>query len=104
MGLAARAVSRLAPLPRLLGWAGHINEAGLAGGLVVHVIAGTAQSAGQLYNSSRDGSALIVTAGLLDNEMQDDNLLLGPRPGFDQKDVNPAHAPALCRRIQQPRP
>ena len=54
----------------------------------VHVIAGTAQSAGQLYNSSRDGSALIVTAGLLDNEMQDDNLLLGPRPGFDQKDVN----------------
>ena len=54
----------------------------------VHVIAGTAQSAGQLYNSSRDGSALIVTAGLLDNEMQDDNLLLAPRPGFDQKDVN----------------
>ncbi len=54
----------------------------------VHVIAGTAQSAGQLYNSSRDGSALIVTAGLLDNEMQDDNLLLAARPGFDQKDVN----------------
>lgn len=54
----------------------------------VHVIAGTAQSAGQLYNSSRDGSALVVTAGLIDNERGDDNLVLAPRPGFDQKDVN----------------
>jgi benzoylformate decarboxylase len=53
----------------------------------VHVIAGTAQSAGQLYNSSRDGSALVVTAGLLDNERGDDNMLLAPRPGFDQKEV-----------------
>ena len=54
----------------------------------VHVIAGTAQSAGQLYNSSRDGSALVVTAGLLDNERGDDEVMLAPRPGFDQKDVN----------------
>ena len=54
----------------------------------VLVIAGTAQSAGQLYNSSRDGSALVVTAGLLDNERADDELMLAPRPGFDQKDVN----------------
>ncbi len=54
----------------------------------VHVIAGTAQSAGQMYNSSRDGSALVVTAGLLDNEMGDDDVLLGARPGFDQKEVN----------------
>lgn len=54
----------------------------------VHVIAGTAQSAGQLYNASRDGSALVVTAGLLDNEQIDDELLLAPRPGFDQKEVN----------------
>ena len=30
----------------------------------VHAIAGTAQMAGQLYNASRDGSALVVTAGL----------------------------------------
>ena len=30
----------------------------------VHVIAGTAQMAGQLYNASRDGSALVITAGL----------------------------------------
>ena len=54
----------------------------------VHVIAGTAQAAGQMYNSSRDGSSLIVTAGLLENERGDDNVLLGPRPGFDQKEVN----------------
>ena len=53
----------------------------------VHVVAGTAQSAGQLYNSSRDGSSLVVTAGLLDNEEGDDNLRLAPRPGFDQKDI-----------------
>jgi benzoylformate decarboxylase len=54
----------------------------------VHVIAGTAQAAGQMYNASRDGSSLVVTAGLLENEMGDDNVLLGPRPGFDQKEVN----------------
>jgi thiamine pyrophosphate-dependent acetolactate synthase large subunit-like protein len=54
----------------------------------VHVIAGTAQAAGQMYNASRDGSALVVTAGLLDNEVFHDDLILGPRPGYNQKDVN----------------
>jgi benzoylformate decarboxylase len=54
----------------------------------VHVIAGTAQAAGQLYNSSRDHSALVVTAGLLDNEAHSDELLLAPRPGYNQKDIN----------------
>ena len=54
----------------------------------VHVIAGTAQAAGQMYNASRDGSAIIVTAGLLDNERGDDDILLGARPGFDQKEIN----------------
>ncbi|MFC1574474.1 thiamine pyrophosphate-binding protein [Gemmatimonadota bacterium] len=54
----------------------------------VHVIAGTAQAAGQMYNASRDGSAIVLTAGLLDNELGDDDVLLGPRPGFDQKEVN----------------
>jgi benzoylformate decarboxylase len=53
----------------------------------VHVIAGTAQAAGQLYNASRDGSALVITAALLDNEAHSDELLLGPRPGFNQKDI-----------------
>lgn len=53
----------------------------------VHVIAGTAQMAGQLYNASRDGSALVITAGLLDNEVWSDEAGLAPRPGFDQKEV-----------------
>jgi benzoylformate decarboxylase len=53
----------------------------------VHVIAGTAQMAGQLYNASRDGSALVITAGLNDNELWSDEVGLGPRPGYDQKEV-----------------
>jgi benzoylformate decarboxylase len=53
----------------------------------IHVIAGTAQAVGQLYNASRDGSALVVTAGMLDNEMWSDEGMLAPRPGFDQKEV-----------------
>ena len=53
----------------------------------VHVIAGTAQMAGQLYNASRDGAALVVTAGMLDNELWSDEGILAPRPGYDQKDV-----------------
>jgi benzoylformate decarboxylase len=54
----------------------------------LHVIAGTAQAAGQMYNASRDGSAIVVTAGLLDNEVYSDNIVLGPRPGFNQKEIN----------------
>jgi len=54
----------------------------------VHAIAGTAQMAGQLYNASRDGSALVVTAGMGDNELWNDDFILQPRPGFDQKEVN----------------
>jgi benzoylformate decarboxylase len=53
----------------------------------VHVIAGTAQMAGQLYNASRDGSAIVITAGLNDNELWSDDVPLGPRPGFDQKEI-----------------
>ncbi len=54
----------------------------------VHVVAGTAQAAGQLYNAARDGSALVVTAGLNDNELWSDEVGLAPRPGFDQKEIN----------------
>jgi thiamine pyrophosphate-dependent acetolactate synthase large subunit-like protein len=53
----------------------------------VHVVAGTAQMAGQLYNAARDGSALVVTAGLNDNEYFSDESSLAPRPGFDQKEI-----------------
>lgn len=76
----------------------------------VHAIAGTAQMAGQLYNACRDGSALVVTAGLNDNEAWSDESVLAPRPGFDQKEINrqftkiswdarqPASLPLMLRR------
>lgn len=54
----------------------------------VHTIAGTAQMAGQMYNIARDGSAVVITAGLRDNERFNDYVSLGPLPGFDQKDIN----------------
>ena len=54
----------------------------------VHVVAGTAQAAGQIYNASRDGSALVITAGMNDNELWSDEVGLAPRPGFDQKEIN----------------
>src|SRR5262249_8542139 len=53
----------------------------------VHAIAGTAQMGGQLYNASRDGSPLVITAGLNDNELFSDESILAPRPGVDHKDV-----------------
>jgi benzoylformate decarboxylase len=66
---------------------GFARVSGKPGFVNVHVIAGTAQMAGQLYNSSRDGVALVVTAGLNDNEAWSDEAGLAPRPGFDQKEV-----------------
>jgi len=54
----------------------------------VHVIAGTAQMAGQLYNAHKDDSSLVVTAGLLDNEVFSDDIFLGASAGFNQKDIN----------------
>jgi benzoylformate decarboxylase len=66
---------------------GYSKVSGKPGFVNVHVIAGTAQMAGQLYNASRDGSPLVITAGLNDNELWSDDVLLAPRPGYDQKDV-----------------
>jgi acetolactate synthase I/II/III large subunit len=66
---------------------GYHRVSGKPGFVNVHVIAGTAQMAGQLYNASRDGSALVITAGLNDNEKWSDETVLAPRPGFDQKDI-----------------
>lgn len=67
---------------------GYHKVSGKPGFVNVHVIAGTAQAAGQMYNASRDRSALVVTAGMIDNETFSDNLLLGARPGYSQKDIN----------------
>jgi acetolactate synthase I/II/III large subunit len=54
----------------------------------VHACVGTAQMAGQLYNAGRDGTPVVVTAGLMDNEVWSDDCVLAPRPGFDEKDIN----------------
>ncbi len=67
---------------------GYHKTSGKPGFVNVHVIAGTAQAGGQIYNASRDGSALVITAGMNDNELWSDDITLGPRPGFDQKEVN----------------
>lgn len=67
---------------------GYHKVTGQPGFVNVHAIAGTAQMAGQLYNSHRDGSAIVVTAGMLDNSNYSDDVLLAPRPGFSQADVN----------------
>ena len=44
----------------------------------VHVVAGTAQMMGQIYNASRDGSSMVITSGLLDNEVWSDEGQLAP--------------------------
>ena len=67
---------------------GYHRASGKPGFVNLHVIAGTAQAAGQMYNASKDGSALVVTAGLNDNELWSDDAGLAPRPGFDQKEIN----------------
>jgi benzoylformate decarboxylase len=50
----------------------------------VHTVVGTAQMAGQLFNAHRHGSALVVTAGLVDTTLYSDDLNLAPAPGFSQ--------------------
>ena len=67
---------------------GYHRTSGKPGFVNLHVIAGTAQAAGQMYNAAKDGSALVVTAGLNDNELWSDDAGLAPRPGFDQKEIN----------------
>jgi benzoylformate decarboxylase len=54
----------------------------------VHAAVGTAQMGGQLYNASCDGSAMVLTAGMRDNEVWSDDVSLGARPGFNQKEIN----------------
>jgi benzoylformate decarboxylase len=66
---------------------GYHKVSGEPGFVNLHAVAGTAQAVGQLYNARRDGSALVVTAGLLDNEVFSDSGVLRPAPGFNQKDV-----------------
>jgi thiamine pyrophosphate-dependent acetolactate synthase large subunit-like protein len=67
----------------------------------VHVVAGTAQATGQLYNAGRDGSAMVITAGLLDNEIWSDESQLAPRPGYDQKEL-PRQFTKICWEAREP--
>ncbi len=67
---------------------GYFKASGEAPFVNIHTIAGTGQMAGQLYNAFRDGTPMVVTAGLLDNERYGDLAGLAASPGFSQKDVN----------------
>ncbi len=53
----------------------------------LHVVAGTAQAAGQLYNAHSDQTPLVVTAGMRENESITDDFVLAARPGWDTKDI-----------------
>lgn len=67
---------------------GYFKASGESPFVNVHTIAGTGQMAGQLYNANRDGTPMVVTAGLRDNEQYGDLVGLAASPGFSQKDVN----------------
>jgi benzoylformate decarboxylase len=54
----------------------------------VHAAVGTAQIAGQLYNAHFDGSGLVITAGMSDNTIASDDMVLAPRPGYSQSEIN----------------
>lgn len=67
---------------------GYNQACGKTGFVNLHAIAGSAQAAGQIFNAHRDGAAMVVTAGLVDPTLFSDDLVLAPRPGFEQVDVN----------------
>ena len=54
----------------------------------IHAAVGTAQMGGQLYNAHKDGSMLIVTAGMSDTTIYSDDLGLAPAPGYSQTEIN----------------
>lgn len=54
----------------------------------IHAAVGTAQMGGQLYNAHKDGSMLIVTAGMSDTTIYSDDLGLAASPGYSQTEIN----------------
>jgi benzoylformate decarboxylase len=52
----------------------------------IHAAVGTAQASGQLYNASN--SALVVTAGMSDITIGNDEMGLAAKPGFSQTEIN----------------
>jgi hypothetical protein len=64
---------------------GYAKVSGEPGFILVHVAA-TAQSLGQLYNAHIDGTPLVVTAGLRENESISDEFTLAARPGSGRRE------------------
>lgn len=65
---------------------GYAKVSGEPGFVLVHVVA-TAQALGQLYNAHVDGTPMVVTAGMRENESLNDEFVLSARPGWDLKDM-----------------
>ena len=67
----------------------------------VHAVVGSAQMMGQLYNAHWDGSALVVTAGMLDSETGGDEVVLAAPPGFSQKEIVRPFT-KMCWEVREP--
>jgi benzoylformate decarboxylase len=67
----------------------------------VHAVVGSAQMMGQIYNAHWDGSALVVTAGLLDSETGSDEVQLAAPPGFSQKEIVRPFT-KMCWEVREP--
>lgn len=65
---------------------GYAKVSGEPAFVLIHVVA-TAQALGQLYNSHVDGTPMVVTAGMRENESLSDEFVLAARPGWDLKDM-----------------
>jgi thiamine pyrophosphate-dependent acetolactate synthase large subunit-like protein len=66
---------------------GYAKVSGQPAFVNLHVVAGTAQAAGQMYNAHCDQTPLVVTAGMRENESFTDDSWLAARPGWDLKDI-----------------
>jgi thiamine pyrophosphate-dependent acetolactate synthase large subunit-like protein len=66
---------------------GYAKVSGEPAFINLHVVAGTAQAAGQMYNAHCDQTPLVVTAGMRENESLSDDFILAARPGWDLKDI-----------------
>ncbi|HEX5412572.1 MAG TPA: thiamine pyrophosphate-binding protein [Terriglobia bacterium] len=80
---------------------GYHRVTGKPGFVNVHAVVGSAQMMGQLYNAHWDGSALVVTAGLLDSETGSDEVQLAAPPGFSQKEIVRPFT-KMCWEVREP--
>ena len=80
---------------------GYHRVIGKPGFVNVHAVVGSAQMMGQLYNAHWDGSALVVTAGLLDSETGSDEVQLAAPPGFSQKEIVRPFT-KMCWEVREP--